>query len=860
MPISRRKSPSELYDDVADADLVIVPDPPLASALNRQLDRPHLGQFAITPRRLAAKRRETAEDRLAFLELINEADIDWKGGAETIGDILQCWEYQTSLESILEYPRYADAITREAVDIVADLDTTSKRLTEFELGEEIDVIVAGPDQLTPLEQSILPADFESTSLFTDEAVPIPTVDVFPSKQAIVQSLINTIDTENAESIGIVLDQESTYSPLVESALDAADIPFIGGPGFLDRSSVRSFLRLLRTSFTGADTRVADVQPVLHRLGADVSVTHAEKRLVDLDVPETEWLAEFCALTPERTFETALDAYEARTATQLDDLRAELDALGLATTSISLDAIDDLEFYLQTYEVPIDREDSGVLLADAKSTGHVDRPVVFYLGLDENWTHTAPRRPWVDTEAEYARNIGQFQRLLQNGVEQHYLVQASESGQAVTPTLYFSELLEESLDRFDEFPHQTYGEQRTAESAGFEHEPFDATAAPLTTVSQSSLNTYVNCPRDYLFSRLVDTPDKDYFKEGNLFHDFAEYYVSHPEAVDEAALERVVDLMVEETAPFIRHVERPIRRTKYRVGLETIMAYLDANPPSTTDTSGSPSRRNAIATHFETPITATCTEEWFEDEELGVKGLIDLVRSPTALVDYKSGSKKRASKVVKNAAIDPPGDTPNFQAPLYLAYQRRRQPDSPISFTFVHFLETLDDAITDNVELEDTQTTITYYPMSFEEYVATEDAYEKLCSYYNDCTGTFEALGYETYQAIQSELSFPAEMDRDDARESTYAEVFTAAVEGELGDTVGVDIEKGCDQAIRRFYGVRRRNFFETELDALESFIDEQRAAMNTQRRGDERFPVEGVGGEPNYRWVDHRDLILEGGQ
>ena len=78
MSIKRSKPIDRLYEEVAEYDLVIVPDAPLASALNRRLEHPHFGPFAITPRRLAARRRETAEDRLAFLEVISQTDFSWK--------------------------------------------------------------------------------------------------------------------------------------------------------------------------------------------------------------------------------------------------------------------------------------------------------------------------------------------------------------------------------------------------------------------------------------------------------------------------------------------------------------------------------------------------------------------------------------------------------------------------------------------------------------------------------------------------------------------------------------------------------------------------------------------------------------
>jgi len=100
-----------------------------------------------------------------------------------------------------------------------------------------------------------------------------------------------------------------------------------------------------------------------------------------------------------------------------------------------------------------------------------------------------------------------------------------------------------------------------------------------TISQSSLSTYVNSPRDYYFSRLVESPDKDYFTEGNLFHDFAEFYVNHPEFVDSTVIEETVEFMLEEARPLMRSVDEETRRTEYRIGLKTIIFHLGANPPT-----------------------------------------------------------------------------------------------------------------------------------------------------------------------------------------------------------------------------------------------------------------------------------------
>jgi len=139
-----------------------------------------------------------------------------------------------------------------------------------------------------------------------------------------------------------------------------------------------------------------------------------------------------------------------------------------------------------------------------------------------------------------------------------------------------------------------------------------------TISQSSLSTYVNSPRDYYFSRLVESPDKDYFTEGNLFHDFAEFYVNHPEFVDSTVIEETVEFMLEEARPLMRSVDEETRRTEYRIGLKTIIFHLGANPP-TDDSFLTPSTgrgTNIIADYFDRTVDSPVTERRFDAEDLG----------------------------------------------------------------------------------------------------------------------------------------------------------------------------------------------------------------------------------------------------
>ncbi|MFW5905864.1 MAG: PD-(D/E)XK nuclease family protein, partial [archaeon] len=738
----------------------------------------------------------------------------------------------------------------------------------YEVSDDRSVAVVGYEQLTQLERSILPNDADRIDLFADEPFDHPPFHIFDSSGEIVDAVLDTVTAENAEQVAVVLEGASHYSSLVESALEAADIPFYGGPGFIDDPDHRAFLRLLRLAYRGSETTVNDVRPICTHLGIEISVEHDEKRVEALDSDGVSWISEFAESVHYHTFAEALSTYEERTSGSLDVLREELDSLGVVESPVTERRVQDLAYYLQSYEVPVERENEGVLLADAKASGYVDRPVVFFLGMDEGWTQTAPQRPWVDTDAQYDRYIHQFQLLLQSGTEQYYLVQDSAGGRPVTPCLYFGELLEEAFEGFSDLESVEHTRtadvgapgSRTADvgAPGFDREEVEIEPTTIDTISQSSLNSYVNCPRDYLFGRLLDSPDRDYFREGNLFHDFAEFYVNHPDVIGRDEIEEIVGIMLEEAGQFFTATAEPLRTRKYRIGLETIVEYLDEHGPENHDflTPASGWGRNFFADYFDEPIDSPITERWFENTALGAKGKIDLVRAPNHLVDHKSGSRKSEYRVVKNASIDPPDDTPNFQAALYLAYFRTEQPDRRIDFTFFHFLETLDDVIAGEANLEDTLTTVTYYPQTFDEFVGSRDAYDELLDGYNDCVATFDDLGFDAYEAIIADLTFPDTTEKDELRESAFAEAFTTDVD--LATSDSVDAEKGCDQAIRALNGIRKRAFFKADLDAFEAFLAEQIEDVNRHRSGDERFPIEGPGGEPNYRRVDHRDLLLEG--
>jgi hypothetical protein len=857
---SRAKPVDRLYEEVAGCDVVVVSDLPLAGAINRRQREPRLGVFAGTPRRLVDEHRETAEGRTAFLDVVGQLDRPWPRIGYEVGNVLQCWEHRSSADAIFEYESYVSEATRAVVDGLDRSEVASARLEAFQIDDDLDVAVVGETQLTPLERSILPEEYAAVDPFTDEAFDRPPFRILPSKTAVVETVVDAVDAGTAGDVAVVLDEASAYSPLLEAALEAAEIPFYGGPGFADDPDHRAFLSLLRLVRAGSETRVRAARPLLARVGDPPPRGHDERRLGAADGDAVSWLRGVRARAETHTFESLLGAFERRVGRRLDAFRDELAALGIADARVTDEAVDRLAFYLRTYEVPVDRENEGVLLADATSAAHVDRPTVFHLGLGEGWTPAPPTRPWVDRERAFERGLRDFQLLLQSGRRRYYLVTDAEGGAPVTPAPYLRALLEGSVERFSDRDHVEYGHHGASGGDGFDREPVDAAVETVETVSQTDLATYVNSPRDYLFSRLLDTPDRDYLLEGRLFHEFAEFCVADPSFVDDGVLDEAVGLVLDETRPLLRGVDEPVRRTEYRVALETIRRYVtERDPDGDPSLDGREPRRegNAFAAHFDRRIDVAHAERWFDEPALGLRGKIDLIAAPTRLVDHKSGARASAASVVRDSALDPPSDTPDFQAATYLSYWRSRHPDTAHEFAFFHFLECLDEAVAEGVGLDGTLTTVGYHPTSFAEHVRSRAVFESLRDDgAGDCRKTLGRAEYADWRAAFAVAEPPPTAESDALIDSAFGTALIDRMRTVVGEYRYVT--SGCEQALRELGRIYGRNYFAGDLDAFEAFVDERLDGLNAGRTGEVRFPVAGPGGEPTDRRLNHPDLLLEG--
>lgn len=859
VPLREARSIDDLYSSVADYDLVLTAEAPLALALDNRVQTPRLGRLSATPRSYAAGEMFPNDIRPLFFDVIERTDLSWKQAVRALQLAIDCWTVTGDREGILGYPEFDTPAVRATVGLLGELESSYRIADGLTIPTDLDVAVIDDQQLSELDRSLLPSsgEYDTYESLADTQTAFPELRVFPSATSIVQTIVEQIDPETADQFGIVLVEGSLYSALIESALEAREIPYSGGPGFDADEHVRGLLRLVEMTFAGSNQRVSEIRPVLTTAGISMPRDVDARRVDSLDSTELGAYGEFQETVATGTFRDVVAQYESTAGVHLTELRRELDALGLLDKHVTEDRVTRFQYYLDAFTVPTDTGDQdGVLLAGANSTAYVDRPVVFYVGLGPEWAQAPPDYPWIDPDAFLEADVARFERLLQNGEQRYYFVQETHGGDDITPCVYLRRLLDDSFETFDDLLH-TRDTGHTAETpaAPFEAPTMDAAPKPVTTVSQSRLKSLANAPRDAYFDRLVESPDSLPLVRGTVLHEAAEIHACDPSVLDPRR-EDVLDAMCDRLDPYLGDSQRSVHRTRLDVGLDAIVAFLEVNPSASVshDTYDFRDRENKLATELGIEIDSPLTERWFASETVGVHGYIDLLQNETSVVDYKTGRKKDAGDILDAAAIDPVNEYPDFQALVYLAKHREERPNHRLDIHFVHLLHDVEKALAGTPpDPADLVTTITYVPSTFSEFVASRETFETVTDYAdsNNRCKALGKLGYEAYREFFQATELPR-AGEDPERRERVTERFVEYVQERVGEYKYV--QDGCEKVISDLTDVPTGYVLKSDLDAFEVFVDDQLTAVNEYRAS--RFPVAYRDDGPTWDRVDYRDCIL----
>ncbi len=866
MEVERSLTIDEIFQKVKGYDLVLTAEVSLADALNNRIENPRVGKLAYTPKTLVYRRfqnRELKSEKELFLETIRNTSLSWKEASHLLREIIRFWEETGSLEGVLEGIKFDRKKARSVLQIVGDRNSIYREVEDFRLPEDRDICVVGRYQFNDLDLSVLPESYDQVGLFENERRSLVPFQVYDSASQLVGATLDNILQLEEEETAVVVHPESIYDPLLRSYLRQAEIEFQATEQLQDSESLRTLVQLLTLALRPSRVKLKEAEPVFNQLGVPTPPEREEEYLGKTDLPEMAELAELIQGSGDRTFGEVVGTLEEKGLQVEEDLKGTFRDLDLWESPIDPGKLNDLKYYLDSFSLEREQSHKGLLLVNPGAVAYIDRPVVFYLGMTTQWDLNVEERPWRDLQQARIRNLNNFKALLQNGQEQLYMVQCKRMNRPVTPSTYFNELCPEitSFTDGEEGEDFVLRDRVGPEESTFSSDHVTIKPEPASTISQSGLNTLVYCPRDYFFTRLVEEPDRDYFRKGTVFHEFAEFYAVHPQFVEEKGMETFLDAMVERMKPIVEEVELPALRTEFRLGIRVLKQYFrDQEIPGRAE-KGSQGYEpgegeNFLARKFGRKINRKFTEMFFLDQELGAHGKVDLLAG-NEIIDFKTGSRNTAGHIVRNSNVDLFEGKPDFQALLYLAHHRRFFPGEELKFTFLHVLEELGNLLSGEVELDDYFTTVTYYPWTFSEYLPRGEVYD----YLNDSTTReklLEPLGRENFLQVVSSLDLsPGDFYSREAAVS-HREEFENLCRDHLDVGRGKDLtekqlKKATGSILRTsLYKLRTENYFKEDVENFEEFLTETLSDLNAWRGT--RFPV----GDSDLKEVTCSDLILAG--
>ncbi len=829
----------QLYNQVKDYDLILTVDAPLADALNARLTEPHIGPFATTPRRLAinkipAKQKFTDKKEL-FIEISSEARLDWKRASYLFENIVNCWKETGDPKNILNHDRYDKKEAKKIIDILSKTVNQYSAVEDYTVPNHKDTAVVAPHQFTELDKKILPENYDTIKPFKDNKTPLPKFNVFNSTTQIVQTILDQLQQLDPKDVAIVMKKDSNYRYLIEALLNSKDIPYMVSEDITQQESTRKFLNLIRFSFYKSGIKLKDIRSLSKE---KIDPKEEKYFLHSSEKPIKQLINEI----PEKTFEQLLNDNPFED--DLEELQKQLEDTDLLDKPITLQRLNSLTYYLETFDITVKTPSQGVLIASPSNSTYIDRPIVYYLGLDSSWTPEPPTTPWINEEEYDEKKIKDFKILLQNGKERYFLVQKKKMNQTVTPSFYFNEFTEKNIESFTDLKHELKRKDIPETKTPFDKQQIETEPNKTKMMSQSALNTFTYCPKDYFFSKLIDSPDQIYFRKGNIFHDLAEFLTNHPKAPEEKILKKMID----ELSPFLEEHQRPVTKTRFRIGLKNLKHFLKDKKPEIKEPKGYKKvyTDNVFSDLFDEPITSKFTEVSFYNENLGAKGKVDLVLSQNKIVDHKSGSKNSISKVMRKSDIENIDEKPDFQPKMYIAHHRHHFPNTPINFTFYHLLENERDFISGNEDHSENILNIEYYPREFNDIVHEEKMFEWLKSS-NNRKKVLNKLGYDDYRSFFQNRPVP-DLEKDELLDHQITTEFINFSQEKIGSYKYV--KKACRSIMKKFAKFRNTHYFKSDIDEFENFLKQKIEEYNEYKTTN--FPV----GDIDPDDIDNKDLVI----
>ncbi len=678
------RSIEEIYRELEGCGMVVTNQAPLATALNRIADRPMVGRFAVTPRKLAQRLavsilgEETWSDARIVSFIAESTGLEMRyvhGEVENIRDVRR----HTS-----QVERHLDGRDAELVWKHLDrLPTVERAMERFPLDffEGIDVAVVAVELFDELDKHVLPPPgaFRDISPWGKGSFSFERILDMGNERLMGRHVADLIDESNMNATAVVMDSEGSLAEALRTSLFSKGIPFQSARRMRDLPGVRDMLRFLELSLQLPTVRMRDVRGAVRAISLEGLDTDSlrfdnrdDGRLFHMHAGEDDSplgsllhrMREVSEMTLSQAARSLLKDQELTLALRL------LREMDINDQGLSLASLETFRYGVDRLSTDILRDEDereGVVLVDCRSSAYVDRPIVFHLGLGNEWARRIPRRRHIDSEAELDKDQARFEILLQQGEQRMYMTSKVAKGRKVVPCAYFNRALQRPVRDFDDLVPQgghTDGRWIVEEDGSWEGVHHDVEPVMPASHSPSGLNQFLRCPRRYHFSRLCSGADSAAAYRGTLVHSYAELLSHHPRYASDEGLETCLSVLQRDFVKLSHEGRDRQERTALRALMRNAAEFL--RHYELQDDGGPPSRGNPLFKALgETPRISN-TEIRLEDRGMMLRGMLDLKVNDSLAVDHKSGMQQSARTKAKAISAIWDDGNPDAQPLAYLA--------------------------------------------------------------------------------------------------------------------------------------------------------------------------------------------------
>ena len=832
------KSIEQIFDKIKDFDLVLTTDPSLRDGLNALKEG-----ICFTPKEFV-KDKKLIDNISAAIEISSKLNISLKIAQHLIERINNLWENVGTLEKVAGFLSEDE---KKVLDVLKELPTLNNAIGKLnfkELTNNKKTAVIAENWFSALDKKSLPEKYTNITLFENKQPKISEFLVFNSHKDIIDRLTELVTEKNQDDVAIVVPKESPLSSLIKSRLKSKGVKLNQTTFLKDHFGVRLFLGLIDISFNLYDIKVREILPYLEMFELEIKPkfnNYMFSYYVNRINKDTQLEGFFSFIKSIKTKTYAELALLLNGKVELPkEFNKLLKNLALSQEKMIEESYYELSYSVENFDLVIKEQKEGVLIIDAVNSAFVNRPLCFFLGLDNSWLRNIQSREGINVKEAEEIDREKFQVLMQQGKHQFYLVSEFTDNQNTVPCYYLNILFNTKINSFLDglFNPRRIRNKKVQREYCPEELKVEYEKDHLDLFSQSSFNNFVTCPKKYSYSKLLPQEEQTYFLKGTLLHEFAEFYFEYKDFVEEEGLDSFIKIMVNKYKRINGDLNIDFEQSLFTIAIKNIIKFI--NSLEIEDLKDSPfslspyKKKNTFAERFNKELKSENTEANFSDKEFGIRGIIDLIVNSSTIVDYKTSAfVKYAKDIIKGSNFNLISDIVDFQPCFYIMELRKHTPGE-IKFIY-NFLLANKDLVVDGKpdKRKKNIVEVKYIPLTFNDFLCTKSAIVLLASSKDRSSLIATLKDYNVLidffkkTPIEKELQY----DYEKLLDSDYAKKFHSFLKDKLKDRYNYFseiINSFLKSIVWLRTGIRQKQalIFKEDIDEFEEFLHKKNKEIN----------------------------------